>query len=178
MSKQSKQLPTQQTTSHTLDETLQPTITTHTMVETDAWRYQSFSILRMQSSFRVSGCDAMLCQHMAAHAAAHLFFRLRHAQHGSSAAKPRRANFGRWRPQRRPFCRSDTHPLSRRSADPWTPISRGSDWRGGRSVPCARSLQTCDFAELSRERGTNSERPPHGHDPRTLFYRRSRELSG
>ena len=29
------------------------------MVETDAWRYQSFSTLRMQSSFRVSGCYAI-----------------------------------------------------------------------------------------------------------------------
>ena len=91
---------------------------------------------------------------------------------------PRRANFGRWRPQRRLICRSDTHPLSRRSADPRTPISRWSDWRGGRSVACARSLRTRDFCGLSRERGTNSERAPHGHDPRTLFYRRSRELSG
>ena len=127
----------------THDETLQPTITTHR--DGCLALSGSFSMLRMQPCFRVTGCQSVLFQHMAAHVAAHLFFRLRHAQHGSSAAQPRRANFGRWRPQRRLICRSDTHPLSRRSADPRTPISWWSDWRGGRSVAFARSLRTRDF---------------------------------
>ena len=174
MSEQSKQLPTQQTASQTMRHCSQRSQRT----ETGAWRSQSFSMLSMQPSFRVTGCHSVRFQHMAAHVEIHLFFRLRHAQHGSSAAQPPRANFGRWRPQRRLICRSDTHPLSRRSADPRTPISRWSDWKGARSVACARSLRTRDFCGLSRERGTNSERPPHGHDPRTLFYRRSRELFG
>ena len=66
MSEQSKQLPTQQKRHHTPDETLQAMMTTHTMC---AWRCQSFSILRMQPSFRVSDCHAMLYRHMAVHAA-------------------------------------------------------------------------------------------------------------
>ena len=55
-----------------------------------------------------------------------LVLRLRHAQHGSAAAQPRRANFGRNQPQRRPFSRSDTHPQPRRPAAARASISRRS----------------------------------------------------
>ena len=55
-----------------------------------------------------------------------LVLRLRHAQHGSAAAQPRRANFGRNQPQRRPFSRSDTHPRPRRPAAARASISRRS----------------------------------------------------
>ena len=55
-----------------------------------------------------------------------LVLRLCHAQHGSAAAQPRRANFGRNQPQRRPFSRSDTHPRPRRPAAARASISRRS----------------------------------------------------
>ena len=161
--KQSKQLPTQQTTSP--DETLQPT-----MVEMDAWRYQSFSILRMQSSFCVSSCTW----------AAHLFFRA-FATHSMTHPRRSAAASEFWSVEA-----TKTADLSFRYVSSVQTLRRPMDTHlaverlagCGSSVDCARSLRTCDFAVLSRERATDSKRPPHSHDPRTLFHRRTRELSG
>ena len=64
-----------------------------------------------------------------------LVLRLRHAQHGSAAAQPRQANFGRNQRQRRPFCRSDTHPRPRRPAAARASIS----WRSASAGWCEQS---------------------------------------
>ena len=110
--------------------------------------------------------------HVLASTAILLAFRLCHVQHGPSAAQPRRANFGRWRPPKRPFCRSDTHPPPWRSADRRARISRWSDCGGRGDGASAGTSQTCHFAELSRDRGSASTPPPHRRDPCNALYKR------
>ena len=70
-----------------------------------------------------------------------LVLRLRRAQHGSAAAQPRRANFGRHQRQRRPFCRSDTPPQPQRPAAARASISWRSASAWCREQPSSRSRE-------------------------------------